>query len=422
MSSTDPVVRGGVPNVNYSRFRTSMTFPETMLSSYTVQGKVIDYNLNSYTVDVVSQFDQLRLFDIQVGAPYLHWSRGEGIWAFPDVGAKCMVTIPSDSSPPFVSSFIMPPETIPNAGTEDAPEGTRSHGGPVPTASDFTYAGGRPRPKPGDIWLQGRDGNFVRLHRGGVLQVGSSELCQSLYIPLTNLLMDVSSNYAQHTAGGSILWGIQQGGPQENASEQRVETYRLRINDQFGVLRIAKGTVRNPLGVKQGDIGAANSLAVGTDLQNNPVVMEVSISPEGFDVDRGESAGSTTLANAKFTCFFQKNGQVYSHTEASVVFTVAKSLRLDVEENVFLNVKKNIQMIANEKITIQGKAIVDISSPDGYIRLNPAGKGVPVARQGDTVLVTIPPGVIGAGVSGPLPPVPLVITGTIRQGNNKVLA
>jgi hypothetical protein len=175
-----------------------------------IQGKVVNVNLVNWTVDVTAQFDRKRYFDIQVGSPYMHYSNGEGISVFPEVGAKCMVCLPSDSSPPYVSSFIMPMENT-DMAAPDAPKGTTSKSSPSATSSGASFAGGRPPAKPGDIWMRTRDDNFVILHRGGVVQIGCSELAQRLYIPLSHLIMDISNNYAHHNMGGSILWSMQEG-------------------------------------------------------------------------------------------------------------------------------------------------------------------------------------------------------------------
>ena len=102
-----------------TRFRTSFTSTDEVLPARIVEGKVVGFNLVSWTVNVVTSFDMRRFYDIQVSSMYVHYSNGEGLYAFPEVGAKCYVCVPSDSTAPFVLSFIMPPETIDGA-TEDA--------------------------------------------------------------------------------------------------------------------------------------------------------------------------------------------------------------------------------------------------------------------------------------------------------------
>lgn len=387
-----------LPSINHSTFRTGFTFPEELMPSYTVQGKIVNVNLAEWTVDVVSQFDQLRLFNIAVGSPYLHWSRGEGYTAFPEVGAKCLVTIPSDSSPPFISSFIMPMETLPDGG--------------------MTFGGSRQVPKPGDQWIRGRDGNFLVLHRGGVLQVGCSETCQSIYIPLSNLLTHFTENFAHHAGGGSILWGLQEGNV-ENPKAEHIETYRVRANDSFGDLRICKGYVQDPIGEPvDGAQTLLSAEGIGTG-SGNHIVYEISYSEGGFDTGNGRLANKTATNRATFRFLLDKEGGGLVRMGASLVLAIKKSLRINVEEEFSLTVEKSIDIAAERKVTIRGTS-VDILSDGGIIRLSPAGGGAPVARAQDVVQVVIPPGLAVVGGSGTLPPT--VLTGTILSGNPKVLA
>src|SRR5690348_8626638 len=123
-------VRQGLKNARgavspRTEFRTSFTSPEGLGKTNIFMGRVVNVDLVNYTVDVFSQFDQIRMLNIPVGSPYSHPNRGDGFTAVPEVGSKCAVCWPGDSSPPFVLAFVMPHETVPLAGSEDeAPAGT----------------------------------------------------------------------------------------------------------------------------------------------------------------------------------------------------------------------------------------------------------------------------------------------------------
>src|SRR5438132_880078 len=91
-----------------SRFRTSFTSKEGFDSPLLVQCKIANVNLVNWTVDVISTFDRKQYYEVQVASPYLHYNSGEGIYTVPDVGAICILAVPSDSAPPFVLAFIMP--------------------------------------------------------------------------------------------------------------------------------------------------------------------------------------------------------------------------------------------------------------------------------------------------------------------------
>jgi hypothetical protein len=425
-----------------SRFRSSFTDREGLTNAKIVQCRVVNIHLNNWTVDVVSQFDRHRYFDIQVGAPYLHYSAGEGIYVVPEVGAMCMVCIPSDSTAPFVQTFLMPHEFV-DTGTPDAPGGTRSHGSAAQNATDASFAGGRGRPKPGDIVLRGRDGNFMILHRGGVLQIGANELAQRLFIPLNNLVTDIAENYAMHTAGGSIIWGLQDGPSLSKYPTQHMQTFRIFANDKFADMRVCIGKVYAP--VPEPDNGVAmagGGVGVGED---NPIICELTVAPDGFDSESGDAADAGTGKRSVLKFVFDRTGNTLLRTEGNLSTFVKKKLTMKVTDAIEISGDAHIGVTAKDGMDLDGGAYAHVKG--GIVRL---GAGVqPVARVGDLVttpiaiptpitmpgvLITFPvPGAaIAPGTPVPatiqgtimlgLPGAPIMLTGTITTGNNKVLA
>ena len=126
--------------------------------------KVYNVNLVNWTIDVQTTFDQKIYMDVQVGSPYLHPTAGEGIYAVPEIGSKCLLCIPSDGPPPIVIAFMAPMEQLPDTATPEAPAGTVSSGGADQgTTTRLPQAG---QAKARRHHLKGRDGNFMRLDRG----------------------------------------------------------------------------------------------------------------------------------------------------------------------------------------------------------------------------------------------------------------
>ncbi len=119
-------------------FRAGFTHGAGLDAALLVTGRVINVNLVTHTVDVRAQFERSTFYEIQVGSPYAHYSRGEGFEIIPDVGAQCVVTIPSDTAPPYVSSFLMPHEVI-NTATDGSPNGVQPSGSP----GAASFGGGR---------------------------------------------------------------------------------------------------------------------------------------------------------------------------------------------------------------------------------------------------------------------------------------
>lgn len=405
-----------------SSFRTSWAQPEGAVGAFTFEAQVVDVNLVNWTVDVVTKFDQKYYLNIQVSSPYAHYNRGEGFYAMPDVGAKCLVHIPSDGPPPYVAGFIMPQETIDGASA-DSPVGTdASKGGVTQTATAASFAGGRRRAKPGDIGITNRDGSFVRLHRGGVLQIGATELSQRLFIPLQNLITDISQNYRHQSVNGSINWFMAQGESLDDPPSIYRHTCRVRANHDQATIRVAIGKVsdvfQEPDKETRGDLEA---LGIGGE----PVVCEVVIAPEAISADDGSFTPAARGASV-FRYFFDHAGNVLLRTEANVASHVKGRLRLRVNEDteIFGGGNAHMEFKGTGKFTAKGG--LDLNG--AVIRLN-EGKS-PVARVGSRVTVVLaPPMTLQLLLPGTAPtgvPVavllPAALQGFVVDGNPTVLA
>jgi hypothetical protein len=398
-----------------SAFRSSFTQPEGLEGAFVIEGQIVDVNLVNWTVDVQSKFDQRRYLNIQVSSPYMHFNRGEGIHVMPDVGAKCHVCIPSDGPPPYVLDFIMPMETI-NGASEDAPGGTDGgKGGVTQESTAASFAGGRKRAKPGDIFIRNRDGSFIVLHRGGVLQIGSTELAQRIYIPLQNTITDISQTYRHQNIGGSINWFVAPGESSSNPPTVLRNSYRLLAGDEKATVRVAFGKVSDVLRESSADTRSdLTQLGIGSD----PIVCEVVIAPDQVDADTG--ALEEGAANASvLRYFFDKKGNILLRTEASVVVRVKKRLRVRVDEDVEVFGGKNFTMEFDGTARIQVENGLDLNCK--VIRLNGGSKAVATVGSLVTLTLNLPiqivtsagPGTILAGQT---------MTGIVTTGNPTVLA
>ena len=396
----------GKSTFNTNSLRNTMTSKEGHIPARILQCKVINLNLVNYTVDVVSLFDRHRYYNIQIASPYLHYANGEGFTCYPEVGASCVVCLSSDSTPPFVLAFVMPFQKIDDASTPDAPQGTASHGGTVPNPSAATFAGGRPLPKPGDIFCRGRDGQFIILHRGGVLQIGASELAQRIFIPLDNRVIDISESYAHHNVGGSVVWGI---APGSDTSVSNTETYRVFANDKHADVRITKGNVRSPLS------GAGGTSGV--------VVYEVAISPKGFNADSGDTTGSGGLV---YHFAVDRTGNVTTQISGSLSGRVTKAVNLKFDKDLSVTVGTSASITAKDGMDLNGGAYTHVKGD--IVRL---GKGdQAVARKGDFVStkVMLPAKAMIVFPAMPATSGPCTISfldslgGVVTSGNEKVRA
>ncbi len=399
-----------------SAFRTSWTIPEGGAPAYIHEARILDVNLTNWTVDCVTVFDGKRFFDIQVASPYLNPSQGEGIYVVPEAGSKCVVCIPSDGPPPFVLAFILPSEAVMDASSDQAPAGTQGGQAITKRPTDSTFSGGRARGKYGDIVMKGRDGNFVILHRGGVLQIGATELAQRICIPIGNLVTDISQNYNHFNSGGSINWGIRASSPEENPETEFKQTFRVYANDETADIRVAVGKVHQTVPEKIGEESSALDLEELNIGKDSPVVFEMVLAPgHGFETDSGTPSSDTRDA-VKLKLFFDRAGGAMLRAEGAVSLRIRKKLRLRGDDNLEFFSKKDITMECEDNLRLIGKKTAEISTDGGVLTLNGGTK--PVAHVGSQIMITtvvpIPintsqgPGTILAGA---------VFSGSVSTGN-----
>jgi hypothetical protein len=147
--------------------------------------RIVNVNIDDWTVDCVSEYWGKKWTDIQVMAPYFHIANGEGIYVQPEVGAMCWLCTPSDGR--FGAPFILGFQSVHDLVADN-------------------FRGGRQNLNPGDIMMRTRDENFLILRRGGVVQIGATPVCQSMYIPLGNILRHFCEQYELKTFGGEATW------------------------------------------------------------------------------------------------------------------------------------------------------------------------------------------------------------------------
>lgn len=398
--------------------RTSMrgawTQPQGGAPAFIHEARVLDFNLVTWTVDVRTQFDQKFFPNVQVASPYMHANRGEGWYCIPEVNAKCLVCLPSDGPPPIILAFMMPMET-----PED-PEGSDGDTAAAETTGTSTgavFSGGRTRGKPGDQIWRGRDGNFVILHRGGVLQIGATELAQRIYIPLGNIVTDISQDYEHHNTGGSINWGMASSSTDDNPETEFRQTFRMYANDERSDVRIAVGKVHQPVPEPSGDAGEVSSnasLGIG-----DQIVLELVVAPGGFDTEAGTPATDVTKLT-KLRLFFDAAGNGFLRAEGSVNLRIKQKLRLVVDEGIEVSTKKTCQITADESVHIVGSKGVQITAAKGAVVIN--GGDTPVAAVGSAVdiLVSVPIPILVGGIPGAISS-GAKFTGFVVNGSSTVL-
>lgn len=182
--------------------RMSPTESSVMGPVRVLQARVVDVDARRFTADVVTTKDGMSFPDVQIASPMWHPS-GVGQKHLPPLDARCLITIPSDDTPPLITGFIDIPSPVTQADME-AEAGVDSDQANQEDAR-VSFAGAAAPGLPGDQQFLGMDGSFFFLRTGGVLQEGSSAFCQRFYFPLDNHIRDLAENYELITVGGDMV-------------------------------------------------------------------------------------------------------------------------------------------------------------------------------------------------------------------------
>lgn len=317
-------------------------------------GVIANVNNKNFTVDWVAQYTGKQIPDMQIMTPYLHYDNGEGFSCLPEVGAICAVCWPTDDDPPFVlgflaaaelegaeiSKFIEEKTSEPGVETEEDmdKQNTTSSGGSTEETdnpSDATFRAGRPILNTGDMLWQGRDENFVVLRRGGVLQLGSTNICQRAYIPVLNYIRDFCENYELNTAAGSLSWTVKR---QESDTSGNAPTEYELVAREFA--QDKKASVK----VLLGSLDDADTPPGG-----DKTYIEVTIAPQQIDPHSGEVSGKD-----KFVLRLDKAGNMFVHQAGTRTEQIDGDLSTTIKGNEDRVVQGNqgIQVRGNQTIKV----------------------------------------------------------------------
>ena len=322
-------------------------------------GTIANVNVKNLTVDWVGQYSGKQIPDLQIMTPYLHYNNGEGITCVPEVGAIAIVCFPSDDDPPFIMGFTTGPEmegaessnlqkAIEDPGVEseeDIPKAkTTSSGGSTKTPvnpSDASFRAGRPILNPGDILIQGRDENFLVLRRGGVLQIGATNIAQRAYIPVGNFIRDFCENYELNTAAGTLFWKV----------DRKDKDPAGDIPTEFTLYaREFAADPKSSVKVSVGSLLDAEKVPGGTT-----TFAEVVVHPKLIDDKNKEIIGIP-----KFALRIDRDGNSYVMQAKSRTEEIKENHTMTVEKDQSLTVNgdRTLKVVGKQDETIEGEHTV----------------------------------------------------------------
>jgi hypothetical protein len=193
---------------------------------------------------------------------------------------------------------------------------------------------------PGDIYLGTRDENYLILRRGGIVQVGGGPLCQRIFMPINNVIKDYCENYGLHALGGDLEWTIVR--PEASTDGKRPALLSLKArefaNDAAPIAVLEIGSSK----------GAVSEN--GSHKRNGQNILSLAIKESG-------AKGAATQISLEF----RKDG--------SAEWSFKKSVKWVVEENLTIEVTKDLKMKAGTLARLEG-ANVEIEAKTGAVKVN----------------------------------------------------
>ena len=167
----------------------------------TLEGElgVIEYvDTTHYTCIVRTEYGLHQ--DVPI-TPVLLSPNGQGIWFLPEVGTRVLVgTIGKGTRNEYTfmigAAYAVDQDPFDDDANAIKDDGTEE----TPASPDFRN--NRPVLQMGDIVLSSSDRNFVIMRKGGIIEVGATQMAKRFYIPLQNVIRDLSQIYEMQNSAG----------------------------------------------------------------------------------------------------------------------------------------------------------------------------------------------------------------------------
>lgn len=264
---------------------------------------VIGVDFVNYTVDLVAEnAARDAIPDVPYASPYISRD-GFGFSFNPGIGDQCYLLESRDGTRCILAFVTLP-------ATQDGKS---------------SYAGKRRPGNTGDFSINTPEGNFLRVLRGGLVELGASHMCKRAYVPILNLVRDTFVSYNAISPLGEIIW--EHTSTDENpASGSVVAAYRLkrRIGDT-----VTDGALYK-VEVCAGDLTAPGLAALNRQQHAFAAVSTISGATEHsgvFSVTVATSDG----ARAAFSFQLADDG-AFSFVSTEVGYIDVKKLRVKTSE------------------------------------------------------------------------------------------
>lgn len=306
--------------------RNTESIERFVTDTYVYYGRVIDVDVENYSVSVATVVARKVYTDIPYATPYQHFTGGEGIYFMPEVGSMCWICEPSDHNRPFVLGW--------------APVRRADNG------NDFSS--NRMPLNPGDIYLGTRDENFVILRRGGVLQVGGGPLSQRIFMPINNTIKDLCENYSLQTVAGDLNWTVERDETTTTGDRPTSLTVSARMlaNDKNPVATLRMGS----------HVGSGTQSPISSD---GNISFSLTIKASGDD---GAAVKIKTVLGKDGKAYFEAADDIFIKASKGYTLQASGDISISSAKTISLSSVDSMSLTSSKTATLSGQEGVSISS------------------------------------------------------------
>lgn len=159
-------------------------------------GRIISVDYENSVAHCRSEMSEQASYRCPILSPYINQTTTEGFKWMPRGGETIIMAVLSDGQRRIIAY----------TGVDE--EGSHDYG--------FGKMNG------GDFFLRGGNDSFIKMHSGGVIEIGSSPLCSSIYIPTKNITHHIAENWILDTFAGAFEFRTDRA---EDSDEGHTPTY-----------------------------------------------------------------------------------------------------------------------------------------------------------------------------------------------------
>lgn len=161
-------------------------------------GVIVSVDSRTYTCTVRSEHG--LHYDVPITPVFLS-PNGQGMWFLPEVGTRVLVgTVGKGARNEYTfligAAFAVDQDSLEVSDDAVSDEGTDEE------VVKVDFRNNRSVHQPGDIVLSSSDRNFIVMRKGGIIELGATQVAKRFYIPLQNVIRDLCQIYEMQNSAG----------------------------------------------------------------------------------------------------------------------------------------------------------------------------------------------------------------------------